>query len=83
MFALKVTAVSSGVAGGVSAGDVSMCTSRAFKGTWSGVGGGVPIRLVSGRGSKGEQGGVLIQGLQRGLSISAEAIRVRLQGTLD
>lgn len=60
-----------------------MCTSVAFKDAWSGVGGGVHARLSMGEGCRGESGGVFTQGLHRGFSISAEAMRVRLHGTLD
>lgn len=68
--------VRSGVTGGVSRGDVSTCTSLAFKGACSGVGGGVLIGLERVEESKGEYGGVFTRGLRKGLSISAEAIRV-------
>lgn len=80
--ALRVTDVRFGVARGVSWEDVSICTSMAFEGVWSGVGGGVAICLGSGEGRKGEEGGVFTRGLQKGLSISAVAIRVRLHGIL-
>lgn len=72
-----------GVSGGVSRGEVSISTSLAFKGACSGVGGDVLICLASGEDSKGEYGGVFTRGLRNGLSISAEAIWVRLNGTLD
>lgn len=80
---LRLVDVGLGDARGVSMEDVSICTSVAFKDVWSGVGGGVHARLGRGEGCTGESGGVFTQGLQRGFSISAEAIRVLLHGTLD
>lgn len=80
---LRVIVVRSGVARGVSREDESICTSWAFKAECSGMGGGVLICLETGEDCKGEYGGVFTQGLQKGLSISAEAIRVRLHGILD
>lgn len=71
-----------GVPRGVSMEDVSICTSVAFNDAWSGVGGGVHALLGKGEGCRGESGGVLTQGLQRGFSISAEAMRVLLHGML-
>lgn len=56
----------------------------AFKGAWSGVSGGVLSSLGRGeRCERGESGGVFARDLHRGLSISAEAIRAWLHGTLD
>ena len=55
-------------------GDVSISTSLAFKGAFSGV--GESVCLGRGEDSKGEYGGVFTRGLLKGLSISAEAIRV-------
>lgn len=80
---LRLMDVGWGVARGVSVGDVSICTSVAFNAAWSGGGGGVHAALGMGEGCRGESGGVFTQGLQRGFSISAEAIRVLLHGTLD
>lgn len=80
---LRLVDVSLGVARGVSMEDVSICTSMAFKDAWSGVGGGVHARLGMGEDCSGGSGGVFTQGLQRGFSISAEAIRVLLHGMLD
>lgn len=80
---LRATAVRSGVSGGVSVGEVSICTNVAFKGTSSGVGGGVLVCLGMDVDNKGEYEGVFTRDLQKGLSISAEAIRVRLNGILD
>lgn len=80
---LRVIDVRCGFVTGVSRGDVSIWTSLALKGAWSGVVGGVPICFGRGEGSKGEYGGVFTRGLQKGLSISAEAIRVWLHGILD
>ncbi len=74
--ALGVIDVRSGVTGGVLRGDVSIFTSLAFKGACSGVAGGVLACLGRGEDCKGEDGGVFTRGLQKGLSISAEAIRV-------
>lgn len=73
---LRVIDGCDGVTGGVSRGDVSMCTSLAFKGACSGVAGGVLACLGRGEDCNGEYGGVFTRGLQKGLSISAEAIRV-------
>lgn len=75
--------VSSGVARGVSMEDVSIWTTVAFKDARSGVGGGVHARLGMGVGFRGDSGGVFTQGLHRGFSISAKAIRVLLHGMLD
>jgi len=57
-------------------GAVSMCTFLAVKGSHSGMGGGVPFCLGRGEHSKGEYEDVFTQGLEKDLSISAEAIRV-------
>lgn len=51
---LRVTDIRFGVVRGVSMGDVSICTSMAFKGELSSVVEGVAICLGSGEGSKGE-----------------------------
>lgn len=68
--------VLSGVTGGVSRGDLSICTSLGCKGACSGEGEGVLACLGRDEDSKGEYGGVFTRGLEKGLSISAEAIRV-------
>lgn len=73
---LGVICVRSGVTGGVSWGDVSIFTSLAFKGACSGVGGGMLVCLGRVEVCTGEYGGVFTRGLRKGLSISAEAIRV-------
>lgn len=80
--ALGVTDDGRGVTGGVSRGDVSICTNVAFRGARSGVDRGVPVCVGGSEDSKGEYGGVFTRSLRKGLSISAEAIRVWLHGTL-
>lgn len=79
---LTLVDLSLGVARGASVEDTSIWTSVSFKGARSSVGGGVHGRLGMGEVCRGESADAFTQGLHRGFSISAEAIRVLLHGSL-